>query len=497
MAINAKFEADFSSFQSEVNKAVVSLNTFQKSSEDVAKSLGRMVDRYSGEKIIAKGLEINRLFQTTNDLAILTEKELTEVGRTAAEAADKMARMGLAVPDNLKAIASEATKATSQTNDLHGAFQQFDKMLAAVGINIGTEIGAVGELAAAFGQTASQLGLVATAGLAAGTMFASFKLTTLLLELTGLNTQLNKFVDGLAGLPEAAAGAKLDELARAGQNAAKMLGGAQVTITDLATAQRINAEAVRQHNLELVTSTSRIAAWNAELKSVQDRGEMAQLTDDFKSQAFELKELETRYALSAGAVQLFVRQQGDAEEAAKNAAETQKRISDQQLKDMADYAKALEAQASIMTDFEIKTHALAMKNEKELREERDKNLQARNAQVVAGFQQIQALEAQNLDYVRKQTLSETDYKLLKIDEWAQAEIAAFKGTTDELARFTEQVKIRADQQKAALEEIIPIVTLIGKSAQDVENERKAAAKGTGDVVTDEYRRQQEAFMSFQ
>jgi len=220
MAINAKFEADFSSFQSEVNKAVVSLNTFQKSSEDVAKSLGRMVDRYSGEKIIAKGLEINRLFQTTNDLAILTEKELTEVGRTAAEAADKMARMGLAVPDNLKAIASEATKATSQTNDLHGAFQQFDKMLAAVGINIGTEIGAVGELAAAFGQTASQLGLVATAGLAAGTMFASFKLTTLLLELTGLNTQLNKFVDGLAGLPEAAAGAKLDELARAGQNAA-------------------------------------------------------------------------------------------------------------------------------------------------------------------------------------------------------------------------------------------------------------------------------------
>src|SRR5215510_2880995 len=102
MAISGKFEADFSSFQGEVNKAVVSLNAFEKTSEDVGRSLARMVDRYSGEKIIQKGLEINRLFQTTQDLAILTEKELAEVGRTATEAADKMQRMGLAVPDNLR-----------------------------------------------------------------------------------------------------------------------------------------------------------------------------------------------------------------------------------------------------------------------------------------------------------------------------------------------------------------------------------------------------------
>ena len=50
----------------------------------------------------------------------------------------------------------------------------------------------------------------------------------------------------------------------------------------------------------------------------------------------------------------------------------------------------------------------------------------------------------------RQTLSEHDYKLKKIDEWEQATINAFKGTDAELARYTEQVKIRAQQQRDAI-----------------------------------------------
>jgi hypothetical protein len=162
-----------------------------------------------------------------------------------------------------------------------------------------------------------------------------------------------------------------------------------------------------------------------------------------------------------------------------------------------DLGKAWAETDKIIDDFEKKTHALAMANEREIRAERQKTLTARNDSVLQGLAAIQKMEADNADFIAKQTLSTTDYQIRKINEWEQATIAAFKGTEEQLAAFTEQVKIHAEQQKQALiQPAEAMVTIIGHSAAELEAARQAGAKQTGDVVANEYRRQQEAFMSF-
>ena len=155
----------------------------------------------------------------------------------------------------------------------------------------------------------------------------------------------------------------------------------------------------------------------------------------------------------------------------------------------------LDAQ-KVLDDFAKKTHEIAMKQQQEVTAAQKKELDARNTQVVAGFQQIQQLEAQNADFVQKMTLSETDYKIAKIREWEQATINAFKGTTEQVATYTDAVRTRAQQQVDAFSKVNDIVTLIGKSAAERAAEEQGAAKQTGDAVTAEYRRQEEAFMSF-
>jgi len=112
------------------------------------------------------------------------------------------------------------------------------------------------------------------------------------------------------------------------------------------------------------------------------------------------------------------------------------------------------------------------------------------------LEQIKSVEAEYTDYIQKQTLSETEYKILKIHEWERAQINAFKGSEEQMVQFTEVVTKRAQQQIDALQEIPPIVTLIGQTAAEVEAARQSGAKETGDVVTTELQRQQAAFESF-
>ena len=116
---------------------------------------------------------------------------------------------------------------------------------------------------------------------------------------------------------------------------------------------------------------------------------------------------------------------------------------------------------------------------------------------IAGYDQLHKLQQENADYVMKQSMTENEFKITMIRRWETETIAAFKGTTDQLDAWTAAVRMRAQQQIDALTPVNDMVVLIGKSAAERAAEQQAAARTTGDVVVDEYRRQQEAFMSFQ
>ncbi len=113
MAINAKFVADFSSFIAAIDKAELALVDFGKGANKVESSLNRMVDNFSGRKMIQEAALMTIAVEKAGGTATLTAKELQQVGAKADEAADKMRRLGYEVPAGLQKLQQETKSATS------------------------------------------------------------------------------------------------------------------------------------------------------------------------------------------------------------------------------------------------------------------------------------------------------------------------------------------------------------------------------------------------
>lgn len=115
MAISARFQADFSSFLDAVDKAQVKLVDLSKGASAVEGSLNRMVDNFSGRKLIQEAALMTIAVEKAGGISVLTARQLETVGAKAAEAAEKMAKLGYDVAPGLQKIidathgASEAT----------------------------------------------------------------------------------------------------------------------------------------------------------------------------------------------------------------------------------------------------------------------------------------------------------------------------------------------------------------------------------------------------
>jgi hypothetical protein len=398
----------------------------------------------------------------------------------------------------LDGFGKTSEKTQSFTKGLHGSLTQFDRVLSSVGINIGSTVSAIGEIANAAGKTTRELGLFTTAGLAAGAAMAGWEFGRVVAGWLGTDAAIGKATASLLGWSDAqqVSGAKQDTINLAIKH------GADATIS-YTEAIKYNTEWTRQHSLALDNSETRIKRWEAEIEQIAKAGNFQQFTADLASNNFTLKEISTRYHISAEALAYYDRTQ---KEATENAKDQQKAVDD--------LFKAWDDGKKIMEDFGIKTHAIAMKAMADEREARAKQLAERNDQVVKGLEQIKEVEAEYRDAILKGALSETEYKVAKIHEWEDAQINAFKGTAEQLEQFTTAVKIRAQQQVDDLTRVATTVAavgdeysemykqattgvlVIGKGAADLATQQQDAAKATGDVVSNEYRRQQEAFMSF-
>lgn len=129
MAVTAKFQADFSSFIAAIDKAEVALVDFGKGAGKVESQLNKMVDSFSGRKLIQEASLMTIAVEKAGGTAKLTARELEQVGAKANEAADKMRRLGYEVPAGLQKLADETKGATgnlqamkSVATSLFGAF---------------------------------------------------------------------------------------------------------------------------------------------------------------------------------------------------------------------------------------------------------------------------------------------------------------------------------------------------------------------------------------
>lgn len=108
MALTGKFIADFSSFQDAVQKAEVSLKSLGDGANRVGPQLNRMVDQFSGRKLIQDAELMMRAIEEVGGVTALTAKELQAAGNKAAEASEKMRALGIDVPPAMDKLAESA-----------------------------------------------------------------------------------------------------------------------------------------------------------------------------------------------------------------------------------------------------------------------------------------------------------------------------------------------------------------------------------------------------
>lgn len=117
MALSATFLADFASFTDACAKAEVSLKGFEGSSAKVETQLNRMVDSFSGRKVVQDAGLMVEAVDRVGGVSKLTEAELARVGAVAQDAALKLKAMGQDVPPGIQKIA-DATKQTGDETSL-------------------------------------------------------------------------------------------------------------------------------------------------------------------------------------------------------------------------------------------------------------------------------------------------------------------------------------------------------------------------------------------
>jgi hypothetical protein len=345
MAISAKFVADFSQWKAAVQGAQGELAKLTTSTDTAGRSLQKLTDEQAG-----------RMTVTT----------------------------------------AEIKKAGIATGDWGKELGKFDSILASFGVNVSTQVKALQEMRSAAGASATQLGLLGTAGLAAGAALAGWQIGRLIADLTGLDQKVAETARQLLGLADPAletAAAKQDVLDRATKNAGR-------TITDYAEAIRINQKA--HEDWILVSGRSKDAAqesadavnsWRAEIGAVYARGDIKALNADLESQNFSLQELSKRYGVHVEALQYWQREQ-------RKTAEAEKARAKESAEAMAAIKKAADDLAAAQKAMWDQSLKLNQANNEELRKTSALYLEVTNAAVTAELAARQALAAR-----RGQTLA--------------------------------------------------------------------------------------------
>jgi hypothetical protein len=190
--------------------------------------------------------------------------------------------------------------ASGHTDSAMGEFSEglgvADKTLAALGVHIGPQIRAIQELGNVSGVTFEKLGLWGSLGLAASVGTATYAITTMALEFTGLDKAIAGAVDTLSGFTAQRTAAGMDVLTRATQIAGR-------EIKDFDTAMQI----IKKHNQEVAesfnTGAQRVADWNREITA--HKADMPQITAELKNHSSTVQQLAQHYGISREAIEYY------------------------------------------------------------------------------------------------------------------------------------------------------------------------------------------------
>jgi len=116
--ITGVFEGDFGGFVKAVNEANLKLTSFEQGGAKVERQMNRVADSLTGRKIVQEATLAAAAVENLGGVSVLTEKELQRLGNTAAEAAEKMRKLGVDVPPEIQKLADASKTTTGFFDDL-------------------------------------------------------------------------------------------------------------------------------------------------------------------------------------------------------------------------------------------------------------------------------------------------------------------------------------------------------------------------------------------
>jgi len=105
--MKATFEADFSNFNSEVDKSVEKMKSIQKEANQVNVDMNKWVTEFSGQHVIEEANAIGLALTAIGGASKLTDDELKKVAATMAAAADRFLAFGKEVPPTMQVVIRE------------------------------------------------------------------------------------------------------------------------------------------------------------------------------------------------------------------------------------------------------------------------------------------------------------------------------------------------------------------------------------------------------
>lgn len=201
----------------------------------------------------------------------------------------------------LQGMTAVTGKTTNALTNLQGSLSASDRILASLGVNIGPQIRAIGEMGEVVGTTAKELGAVATAGLAVSAAFAGWQLGRHIADWLDLDESISRGTASLMGWGDAAAeaaGANMDVLARA----SKIAG---TEISSLAVAQQIIAAENARMAESFNTGTERVKSWGNEIARVRNEGHLPALRAEIIAGNSTLDEMSAHFGISTRALEFY------------------------------------------------------------------------------------------------------------------------------------------------------------------------------------------------
>ena len=264
-----RVSANIESLRAELAKARASIETIEQSAKSTTGSLDDMIRgmNEAGKAASASGLLIAGMSTVGREAAQLAAaaaaaaakplddmaRGMNEAGKAASASGKLIAGMsasGHEAAQRAAALGAAGREAAPHVGTLGDSMRTFDGVLSSVGIHIGPEIKAIGEIGDASGKSATQLGVLGTAGLAVGAAVAGWKIGRLVADFFDLDEKIGNATAKLLGWGDAvgeAAGAKADALRLASERSGR-------TITDEGEALRVNTEFRKKHNEEAKVS---------------------------------------------------------------------------------------------------------------------------------------------------------------------------------------------------------------------------------------------------